>query len=145
MPPDCWTESRNYHSQGIPKYLDKVRITKVQEPKPKVTEFSPNKGYFYHLSERTRPNAILTVYTEKEYLVRIEFTDVFGLSDVKWINENLLFMRAWWGRIRASDLIFSVEKERIIHHEILTDGHIAYHQYREGCKRLGGCRCIQKQ
>jgi hypothetical protein len=53
-------------------------------------------------------------------------------------------MRAWWGRIAATDLIYDVERERFVYSEALTDGSLAFQQYRESCP-LHGCTCIEKK
>ena len=50
---------------------------------------------------------------------------------MKWVNEKLLFMRPWWGRILGTDLIYDVEAERIVYAETVTDGYLAYQQFRE--------------
>jgi hypothetical protein len=73
-----------------------------------------------------------------------KFTDLFGLSDVRWLNEKLILMRPWWGRIAATDLIFDVEREKIIYAESVTDGTLAYQQYLESCP-IHGCECVQKK
>jgi len=76
--------------------------------------------------------------------VDIEFVELEGLSDVRWLNEKLIFMRAWWGRIAATDLIFDVEREKVIHAEWLTDGSLARQQYLESCP-IHGCTCVKKK
>ena len=86
----------------------------------------------------------MTIFAEKNYLIRIEFSELFGLSDVKWINEKLLFMRPWWGRIAATDLIYDVEAERMIYAEGVTDAYLAFQQYRASCPAQG-CECIKKK
>lgn len=41
------------------------------------------------------------IYNEKDYLTLIQFQDLYFNFKPKftWINEKLLFMRIWWGRI----------------------------------------------
>ena len=43
------------------------------------------------------------------------------------------------------DIIFDVETEKIIYSEPASDGFQAYQQYKDGCKRHGGCKCIEKE
>jgi hypothetical protein len=76
--------------------------------------------------------------------VDVDFREIVGLSDVRWISEKLIFMRTWWGRIAATDLIFDVEREKFIYAEAVTDGHLAYQQYRESCP-IHGCTCVKKR
>ena len=117
-------------------------IKTIKTEKPKTGKFSPNKSYFF-VAEGGRPNGKITIYAEKDHLVQITFSELFGLSDIKWINEKLLFMRPWWGRIAATDIIYDVEKEKVIYSEFVRDGHIAYQQYQESCP-IHGCQCIKK-
>lgn len=142
--PDCWSESRLIHAKQNDALWEKnteVSITKESKPKPGV--LSPNNSYFF-IVEDGRPNGKVTIYSEKEHLIQIKFTELFGLSDVKWINEKLIFMRPWWGRIQATDLIYDVENEKFIYAETVTDGYIAYQQFLESCPQFG-CECIKKR
>ena len=66
------------------------------------------------------------------------------LAEVKWLNENLLFIRPWWGRIAATDLIYDVEAEKVIHSEGVMDAYLALLQYRASCPLLG-CECIKNK
>ena len=86
----------------------------------------------------------MTIYAEKDHVVDVAFVELFGLSDVRWVNEKLIFMRPWRGRIAATDLIFDVEREKFVYAESLTDGSLAHQQYRACCP-LHGCTCIKKR
>jgi hypothetical protein len=48
--------------------------------------------------------------------VRIEFREhaTYGVGHA-WVNEKLLFVRVWWGRIAASDCVLDVESLRLIY------------------------------
>ena len=143
-PPDCWQEERNIHGgDSDPIWKTNTVIPKLNNTLLKPGTFSPNKGYFF-VTEGGRPSGAVTIYAEKNYLIRIEFAELFGLSEVKWINEKLLFMRPWWGRIAATDLIYDAEAEKIIYAESVTDANLAYQQFRESCP-VQGCECIKKK
>ena len=144
FPPDCWSEPRIFHSaEKIDPWQENTVITTIKAETPKAGEFSPNKGYFF-LVEGGRPSGKITIYAEKDHLIQISFSELFGLSDVKWINEKLLFMRPWWGKIAATDIIYDVEKEQVIYSEFARDGFIAYQQFQEECPKHG-CQCIKKE
>lgn len=146
LPPDCWSGSRMVHSiHGESPWQQNMAVLRKKDGKPKPGQVSPNNGYFFVVEGDGRPTARITIYAEKEHLIEISFSDLFGLSDIKWINEKLLFMRPWWGRIMATDIIFDVETEKVIHAETVTDAFQAYQQYRESCPILGGCECIKKE
>lgn len=130
--------------QDLPDPWQKnTRITTRQAGKPGPGHVSPNKGYAF-VVEGSRPSARITIHAEKDHLVDIDFVELFGLSDVRWLNEKLLLMRPWWGRIAATDLIFDVEREKFIYAETVTDGTLAYQQYLESCP-IRGCTCLKKK
>jgi len=132
-PPDCWTGERLVHSgEFTDLWKGNTVFQKLTGEKLKPGVLSPNNGYYF-VAEDGRPNGAITIFAEKNYLIRIEFSELFGLSDVKWINEKLLFMRPWWGRIAATDLIYDVEAEKVIHAEGVMYGYLAFLQYRESC------------
>ena len=143
-PPDCWTEERNIHAGDFTDiWKANTEFKKLTGTKLKPGVYSPNKGYYF-VAEDGRPSGAVTIFAEKNYLIRIEFSALFGLAEVKWINEKLLFMRPWWGRIAATDLIYDVEAEKVIYAESVTDAYLAYQQFRESCPLLG-CECIKKK
>ena len=143
-PPDCWSEERIVHRGDFADlWQENTAFKKLDGQKLKPGIFSPNKGYYF-VTNDGRPNGAVTVFAEKSYLIRIVFSQLFGLSDVKWINEKLIFMRPWWGRIAATDLIYDVEAEKVIHAEGVMDAYLAFLQYRERCP-LVGCDCIKKK
>jgi hypothetical protein len=59
------------------------------------------------------------------------------------VNENLVFLRVWWGRLRGTDLIFNVESEAFVYDQTVEDGTQAYMQFQGYC-RIHGCACIEK-
>lgn len=143
-PPDCWTEERNIHGGDFADiWKTNMAVKKLTGAILKPGVYSPNKGYYF-VAEDGRPNGAVTIFAEKSYLIRIEFSQLYGLSGVKWVNEKLLFMRPLWGRIAATDLIYDVEAEKVIYAESVTDAYLAYQQFRESCPVLG-CECIKKK
>src|SRR5262245_1663850 len=143
LPPDCWSESRMFHNSEVYPWKENIAIRTVKGEKPKGGELSPNKGYSF-VVEGGRPSGKITIYAEKDHLIQISISELFGISDTKWINEKLVFMRLWWGRIAATDVIYDVEKEKILYTESVTDGYIAYQQFSESCPNIG-CTCIKKK
>lgn len=142
LPPDCWKESRNFHNGSDSKNW-KPNIAFEHVPLKAFSEkvFSPNKGYYF-VREGWRGKAALYIYSEKDYLIKISFNKLHGIKE-KWVNEKLLFLQPWWGRIAATDIIYDVENEKIVYIEDLTDGHIAFDQYRKSCAEVSMCTCIR--
>lgn len=145
-PPDCWSEPRVVHSASDPveAYWRKhTRIATRPYAGLRPGKLSPNKAYFFVANEYP-PDVKITIYAEKDHLVEIGFSDLRWLSNVRWINEKLIFWRVWWGQIAATDMIYDVEAEKLIYTESASDAKIAWQQYRESCPRLG-CDCIKKR
>lgn len=146
VPPDCWSDVRLVHQGGTDEddpWRQNTTITSVTATKPAPGVLSPNKGYFF-VVEDSGTEVRVIIYAEKDHLIQFAFSKLKGLSDVRWVNEKLLFMRAWWGRIMATDFVYDVEKEKLIYTETAVDGYIAMRQYRESCPLLG-CKCIKKK
>lgn len=146
--PDCWTEPRAVHNdegvydEYISKNISIIQNTEIQQHK--LDHVSPNKGYSFS-TVNDRPQATITINAEKDHLTVIEIRKVFGLSEVKWVNENLLFFRAYWGQEVFVDVLFNVESERIVVSQSGRYSKSVMQQFKQGCKFLGGCDCIKKQ
>jgi hypothetical protein len=80
-------------------------------------------------------NADILVFTERDYLVRVRFRDIHYCRNIGWVNEKLLRIRVWWGRICATDLIIDVEREQIIYREMVEEGSIAFQQFQEAKRK----------
>ena len=146
LPPDCWSEVRLVHQGGTDEddpWRQNTTITSVMAGKPAPGVFSPNKAYFF-VTEDGGTSARVIIYAEKDHLIQFAFSKLKGLSDIKWVNEKLIFIRVWWGRIMATDFVYDVEQEKLVYTETVVDGYLALQQYRESCPLLG-CECIQKK
>jgi hypothetical protein len=144
LPPDCWTESRLYQTNDDAyDWKSRTKIERIVTTKPATVTYAPNRTYYFALP-KDPPHQPLLIFAEKDHFVRVSFTEPLAVNDVKWINEQLLYMRVWWGRIAATDLLFDVEQERMVITASTHDGGIAMGQYREGCALHGGCECVQK-
>jgi hypothetical protein len=142
--PDCWEAPRNYHMHGsASRWKDYVVTARVVRTDERTLEtLSPNKGYSFSLTG-TRPDYEVLIDAEKEHLVALKFSDTFGLHEIKWVNENLVFLRVWWGRLRGTDLIFNAESEAFVYDQTVEDGTQAYMQFQGHCRKHG-CACIEK-
>lgn len=45
--------------------------------------------------------------------------------DAKWMNERLLYIQAWWGRMVASEMVFDVLDERFLYRKLTNYGFMA--------------------
>ena len=143
--PDKWKEPRPFH-QPLDSSIDgkayqarvKVGPSSAQVPL-EGRVLSANKAYWFYADNpgcegldgaRRRPRAI-DIFTERPSLLRLTLidTDCRYAGEVRWISEKLLFVRLWWGRVLGSDLILDVEQERVLYHELVNDGGLAFIQW----------------
>ena len=138
--PEGWSKNREV-SLFFEKSLTIEKISSKEAVQFK--EMSPNKAYSFEIEESANP--IISIYAEKDHFTMLKFKKVYMLLDTKWVNEKLIFMRIMWGRLLTTDAIFDVEKDEFIYSESAMDGGVAFSQWKEGCKRLGGCQCVEKE
>lgn len=146
--PDKWEEPRTFHSSFRAEIAESISVT---HEKPSNTErakaLSPNKAYWFTVNTAdtgaprkdkdkflvSAPDASIHVFTERERLTKITFKDHYPnfALDVRWINEKLLYIEVWWGRVVGSCFIFDVEHEQFIYKEMVHDGLIPFQQFRQ--------------
>lgn len=142
-PPDCWGQPRLVHR--VEPWRPVSQFVSVTNRDVRIFEdvdSSPNGAYWFRISNE-QGAVSLTYYAEKDHVVEVAFADVRWLGDVTWVNEKLIFARVWLGRIAAHDLMFDVESEQVIFSRSVLDGRLAYEQFKQGCKTLGGCGCAE--
>jgi len=141
-PPDKWQEPRVYHTPFEESYSGRIKIGKgslgVQRAEK---SWSRNKAYFFIVSPpdfgKGGPwDTVISIYNERDYFVQISLMDHGNCHPkIDWINEKLLYIEVWWGRILGTTIVFDVERETIIHKEMVHWGAIAFQQWREGMQK----------
>jgi hypothetical protein len=138
--PDQWSEPRVFHCPFDEQFASRISLDRCAAPtRLPERHMSANKAYWFAtiLPDRTKGgpwNTDVLVFTERDYLLRIRLRDIHYCRDIGWVNEKLVRIRVWWGRICATDLIVDVEQERIIYREMVWDGGIAFQQFQEAKK-----------
>lgn len=136
--PDKWSEPRIFHTPFDEQWADRMDIDTV--PVGEVggeKMFSPNKAYWFvaSMSDTTQPgphSGAVHIYNERDHLIRIQLPDIkSGGLKANWINEKLLHMRVWLGRVLGIDAIFDVETEQFAYREMANWGEIAYQQWQQ--------------
>lgn len=97
---------------------------------------SPNGAFKFDITGRSNDAdpewyPRLQIFNERPYLLEIQFPNTKAISGAEWINENLVFVRLWWGRVAGSDFIVDVEKETIVYQQPIRYGAIAFQQYKQ--------------
>jgi hypothetical protein len=145
--PNCWGEPRIYHPAGA--YADEletaaakhVRLRRVRGAVPAEHQLSPNGAYAFHRAEHAHAEGrsgsttvTVTIFTEADELLEVHASDVWNMTNVKWLNEKLIFFRVWLSRIGGVDLVVDVEQDAIIYKEAVADGRLPWEQAKESCK-----------
>ena len=144
-PPECWSAPRDYFAEGegaaggVKRVDERLQIDHVSQALPEPMVVSPNRAYAYHLDFTPSGPASgasrveLLVFAERPYLVRVVASDVFNAIDDHWVSGKLLYFRLALGRVQFVDLIFDVERERIVYREAGDFGELVFQQAKASC------------
>jgi hypothetical protein len=55
-------------------------------------------------------------------ILKASFRDHGNTFSANWLNEKLIYIQVWWGRIVSSDMILDVEKQAFIYNEVANYG-----------------------
>ena len=136
--PDKWEESRIFQTPFDEQWADRISIERIpikEFQNGKV--FSPNKAYWFSVIE---PNSVssairdtqINIYNERDYILCIKLLELNHYQiTTNWVNEKIVYIRAWWGRVLGFDLLFDAEKEMFIYKENVNDGGIPYIQWQQ--------------
>jgi len=58
--------------------------------------------------------------------LKAEFLDHGNTFGAQWLNENLIWIQVWWGRIASSDIILDVEKKQFIYNQFAQYGEVTF-------------------
>lgn len=103
--------------------------------------YSPNRVYWFvqqvYLAKGHRYDINVRINNGSETMDFIHIRDIYYpnfVPELKWINEKLLFIRVWWGRLIGADLIFDVEKGEFIYKESIHFGNPSAGENQQGIK-----------
>lgn len=73
-----------------------------------------------HIADTTKPgpwNNSIQVFTVSgpSHAWQIDTYDMRDNARLEWINDDLIFVQIWWGRIVSSDLIFQISTGKFIY------------------------------
>ncbi len=140
--PDKWSEPRIFHSAFDDEFSKGIVVSRGKiHPNSNIKKvFSSNNAYWYavlpadYRKEGPYTTNIL-IYNERGYLVNLKLLEHSQYEpNIKWINEKLIYVELWWGRILGTYLIFDVEKEQVIYKEMMHDGVLPYQQFHQDTK-----------
>jgi predicted phosphodiesterase len=134
--PNRWSEPRVFHTPFEDEYAQRIVMEQIERPAAiSRATFSPNGAYSFVVNEpdfqQPGPwNTTIFVDNERDRLLQIKLLDRRNYRlDVSWINEKLLFVGVWWGRVLGTDIIVDIEREEILYREMKHDGSIPFQQW----------------
>ena len=152
--PDKWKEPRRFQVPFYEHYEDRVVLSREKNDSAfSLTLPSPNKAYWLGVNpdwpqtpdvkcngtsfQISSVDAELFLFTEREYLVKITIKNHYPNFSItaRWINERLVYLEVWWGRILGSSYLLDVENERVIYREMFYDGNQPFMQSRPQKKK----------
>jgi len=151
--PFCWETTRIYAS-GTTEHLQIPVAQSVESAAEIQGTPSPNGAYRFDITKRAKDTDLdwrprLIVFNERPYLLEIQFPSTRAIAKAEWINENLIYVRLWWGRVAGSDFIVDVENETVVYQQPIRWGDTAVQQFRQCAdnewKDEEQCQCFQAQ
>lgn len=139
--PDMWREPRLFHTDDpYLDYLDRIALVRTDSPLPLSTPISedaisPNRAYSFilHGLDTNPADVRIRIDVERPYVLELVVKDIdtrYG-PRIEWVNEKILFVRVWWGRVLGADILVDVEREKILYEEIVQNGVIPFQQFRD--------------
>ena len=115
-----------------------IKLERVDaDSAPSIIKRHSERGFSPHESRwaaiwRDHPVGVNSGITEivieraPEDLLLVRLTDVYQDNvDLRWLNEKLLLVKVWWGRVAATEMILDVSKGSWIYQEIAHYGDLA--------------------
>jgi hypothetical protein len=136
-PPSCWSAARLTHADWSEQPGERLRVHRSREaPDGGTWVTSPNGGYRFR---KIDPDFVapppwttrIVIEAERSELTIVELGNHGNApAHAAWLNEKLVFVRVWWGRVLGADLIVDAEKGDVVWKETARGGDAAFEQSR---------------
>ncbi len=129
-----WKKPRNFHTAFENEFSDRIQVTNKDKRAPSETaNYSENEAYWFEIEPLNQKTNEQHISVSADGLATISLKGTYPNfpTSAHWINEKLIFIRVYWGRIVGTDLIFDAEKQKFIYREMVYDGTILYQQTRQ--------------
>ena len=137
-PVEKWKVPRLYHSSFDSKFDEQIRIANSSWPTMSLQHnFSTNKAYWFGVirpdTKKSGPwTTRIFINNEKDRPVQIDIVNHGSYPvDIRWINEKLIYVQVWWGRVIGTYFIYDTESEKVLIKEMVEDGAILFNQYQQ--------------
>lgn len=128
---NCNDQVVRYAAPATAQLEKQITVTPLPQPQGSILEerdpefhpHSPQQTAAFnrvHTADRMKPgpysNTIDVMSTRGDPIAwRIQIVELRDNARLHWLNEELLFMQLWWGRILSTDLIFELGTGRFIY------------------------------
>ena len=137
-PPACWTAPRIVHGPWSEQPGERAVIVRAAEKEPDGAKWTPSPTGAYRLRQVdpdfTAPppwNTRIVIEAERPEAVIVELRNHGNATAYAiWVNEKLVLVRVWWGRVLGADLLVDAEKGEIVWKETVRGGETAFEQSR---------------
>ncbi|MFQ3574188.1 MAG: hypothetical protein SNJ53_06100 [Thermodesulfovibrionales bacterium] len=139
--PDRWKEPRIFYGKFDKDLQGRIKISHIKpdiNTDHKNRRYSPNNAYWFVVDDvdTTKPSPWTTqvrIFNERDYIISIVIKDYSAQYDMNahWINDKLIYLQFWWGRVVGSYLIFDVEKEEVVIKEMFYEGGQVFQQWQK--------------
>lgn len=119
------------HHSGQALEERKLMVSELKEPTSKYTLDSHSVSYSKNKNvrlwwpvkvaeDKPKKTVLLTIRNKRREFLQVEFSDVLGKCEARWISEKLLFLRVHWDKEWGGDHILNIESGKTIYSEKFT-------------------------
>jgi hypothetical protein len=137
-PPACWSAARMTHGPWSEQPGERVAIGRAREAAAADAKWTPSPNGAYRFRQIDPDfsgpppwNTRFVIEAERPEAVVLELRNHGnGAAYANWMNEKLVLVRVWWGRVIGADIIVDAESGEIVWKESVRAGDVAFEQSR---------------
>jgi hypothetical protein len=137
-PPGCWTAPRITHGPWSEQPGERAAVLRERVAAPEGAQWTASPNGVYRLRkvdpDFSAPppwNTRIVIEAERPDAVVVELRNHGNASAYAvWVNEKLVLVRVWWGRLLGADLLVDAETGEIVWKETARGGDAAFEQSR---------------
>ena len=137
-PPACWTAPRITHGPWSEQPGERAAVLRERVAPAEGAQWlaSPNGAYRLRkvdpdFSAPPPWNTRIVVEVERPEAVVVELRNHGNATAYAvWVNEKLVLVRVWWGRVLGADLLVDVERGEIVWRDTVRGGDAPFEQSR---------------
>ena len=116
--------------------LDASFTVTVSEKKPKMLPqgsqqhaMSPQRtstltNYSFDSQKAGSGTVVTALQTRRGKHIFLSFSPAIG-SSAQWLNEDLVYLQVWWGRIAASEMVFDASTKKFVYRKLANYGYLS--------------------